>query len=158
MQSSTLADPSRTPGTHPVQFLLFSCSFRKKFGQMIGWRPALWCKHPCLGNPGAATVWIKFMKMNKIRGSQILIEQKFCRDHLTNHLYCLLITTRKVIFTGICDSVHMGVAPGQVPPGPGTPPWAPRDQVHPLGPGTPPGTRYTPDQVEQTLEILLYFH
>ena len=46
----------------------------------------------------------------------------------------------------------MGRVPGQVPPGPGTPPdWVPPqdqvhlpDQVHPLGPGTPPGTRYTP--------------
>ena len=60
------------------------------------------------------------------------------------------------VFTGVCDSVHRGGVPDQVPPlGPGTPPrpgtlpWtrytpSPQDQVPPLGPGTPPQTRYTP--------------
>ena len=76
------------------------------------------------------------------------------------------------VFTGVCDSVHRGGVPDQVPPHLGTryppdqdtppdqvPPQTPHwDQVHPtgtrytpLGPGTPPrdqvhppGTRYTP--------------
>ena len=69
------------------------------------------------------------------------------------------------VFTGVCDSVHRGRVPDQVPPRTRyTPrtryPWdqvPPRDQVHPptrytppgpgtppLGPGTPPWTRYTP--------------
>ena len=42
-----------------VQFLSFSCSFRKKIGQIIGWRPHLdsWRPSSRLGNLGSATVW-----------------------------------------------------------------------------------------------------
>ena len=46
------------------------------------------------------------------------------------------------VFTGVCDSVHRGGVPDQVPPRDQVhPPW---DQVHPPRPGTPPRTRYTP--------------
>ena len=51
------------------------------------------------------------------------------------------------VFTCVCLSTGGGRVPGQVPPGPGTPPW---EQVHPLGPGTPPRTRYTPPGTRYT--------
>ena len=52
-----LADPRGREGCPPpflVQFLSFACSLRGKFGHIIVWRPPP--PHPCLGNPGCATV------------------------------------------------------------------------------------------------------
>ena len=68
-------------------------------------------------------------------------DRRFCVHAMTP---CLLPPATKLgqgyVFTGVCDSVHRGGVPAQVPPQdqvpprPGTPP----------GPGTPPQTRHTP--------------
>ena len=52
-----LVDPRKVPGmriTHSVLFLSFSCSFRKKIGQIIAFQAHLWSWH-IPGNPGFAT-------------------------------------------------------------------------------------------------------
>ena len=37
------------------KFLSFSCSFREKIGQIVGWCPHLWFGVLLLGNPGSVT-------------------------------------------------------------------------------------------------------
>ena len=46
------------PGTRALilfKLLSFSCSFREKNGQIIGWCPHLWFGVLLLGNPGSVT-------------------------------------------------------------------------------------------------------